>query len=245
MVTIKQVFVQADYRYILKNINLSISQGELIGIMGPNGAGKTTLLKVIMGLVKPSEGKIEWQWSSGKEPGILSRHIGAVLDESFLYNDLTVLENLDFYADLYQITNKVQRVNKLLYQFQMTHRKHDRVSSLSKGLKKRVALMRGMLHQPVLWLLDEPFDGLDQLSVRLLAKHMRDHIYSGGTVIFISHIMSYVSDLATRVLLLENGELKADCAIPAEWERFTALYGKVNGEPGTMRRGISACHTSK
>jgi heme exporter protein A len=227
MIRLNQVSFHRDYKMILNNINLTIGQGELIGILGPNGAGKTTLLHLIVGVLKPNQGSIGYEFSTSNDPIEIRRNVGVVLEDSFLYDELSVRENLEFFSSLYHVTKpkeREERIKELLHIFQMEHRAEERISTLSKGLKKRVSLMRGILHQPALWLLDEPFDGLDQESFNILSTQMLHHVQAGGSVILISHSKEHIFRLATRGILLDDGKIKVDCPLPEDEQKLKDYY---------------------
>lgn len=228
MISLKQVSFHRDYQAILNKIDLTVGQGELIGILGPNGAGKTTLLHLIMGVLKPNQGSISYEFSSTNDPIDIRKNVGVVLEDSFLYDELSVQENLEFFAALYCLSKPKEtkeRIEELLHIFQMEDRAEDRISTLSKGLKKRAALMRGILHQPALWLLDEPFDGLDQQSFSILSAQMILHVQVGGSVMLISHSKEHIFRLATRGILLDDGQIKIDCPLPKDKKKLNDYYG--------------------
>lgn len=227
MISLNQVSFHRDYQTILDKIDLTVGQGELIGILGPNGAGKTTLLHLIMRVLKPNQGSIRYEFTSSNDPIEIRRNVGIVLEESFLYDELSVRENLDFFAVLYRLSKpneRKERIDELLHIFQMEDRAEDRISTLSKGLKKRAALMRGILHQPALWLLDEPFDGLDQQSFSILSSEMILHVQAGGSIILISHSKEHIFRLATRGILLDGGKIKIDCPLPEDEKKINDYY---------------------
>jgi heme exporter protein A len=237
MISINQVSFHRDYKMILDNVNLTFGQGELIGVLGPNGAGKTTLLHLIVGVLKPNQGSIRYEFSTSNDPIEIRRNIGVVLEDSFLYDDLSVRENLEFFASLYYLgkpKEREERIKELLHIFQMEHRAEERISTLSKGLKKRASLMRGILHQPALWLLDEPFDGLDQESFNILSTQMLHHVQAGGSVILISHSKEHIFRLATRGILLDDGKIKVDCPLPEDEQKLKDYYESKSVESKSM-----------
>ena len=195
----------------LDRVDLVIEPGEFIVVLGRNGAGKTTLLHLLALLQQPSEGELSYdgQAARGLEPAF-QRRLGFVGHESFLYDELTVQENLVFYARLYGLKDAEHRVAEVLADMALAHRTASLVRNLSRGLKQRCALARAWLHRPDLLLLDEPATGLDAPTrERMHAWLTRCH-QEGRTVVLSSHDLRESLKPATRLLLLEQGRVAFD-----------------------------------
>lgn len=180
--------------HALKNISFSLGKNDALYVNGGNGAGKTTLLEVISGLLLQTSGQLT----------VNAQTVTGVFEDPFLYPDMTVEENLVFFAQLYGVINQEERISDLLKRFALKDKMDCAVKQLSLGMEKKVSIARALIAEPVLLLLDEPFNGLDTDSRRemsSLIKQMR----SDRCIIFTSHDTEMVSELATHVLLLKAG----------------------------------------
>lgn len=195
----------------LDNVSLSLTEGEIFGYLGPNGAGKTTTIRLILGLLKPSQGQVRlWgvdPWTASYE---VKKKIGVVLDEPGLFENVSLMENLRFYARLYQIDkpHREKAIEKLLEDNGLIKRKNDKVGTFSKGMKKKAALARALLVQPAILILDEPTSGLDPES----AVEMRTIISAIAlehkvTVFMSSHNLNEVEKLCRRIAILHKGKI--------------------------------------
>ncbi len=205
----------------LDGLSFTVDKGEIVGLLGPNGAGKSTTVKLITGILKPSSGTVE---VSGKEVSgnldAIRRIIGFMPQETALYQDLTAQEALEYHADLYGVPHdEVQaRVEKMLQIAGLTHRKDDLVKTYSGGMKRRLALVRAILHDSELLILDEMSIGVDVQSRNLIWNQVRQLRNEGRTVLFCTNYMDEAEALADRVLIIDNGKLVAE-GTPAELKR--------------------------
>jgi len=194
----------------LSRLSLTFSAGEITGLFGPNGAGKSTLLGVLSTLLRPSSGEVRYGGRSAAVWGDdLRRHIGLLGHDLFLYGDLTARENLEFFGRLYGLDRDGRldaRVDQALREARLTERASDRVSDFSRGLRQRLALERALLHDPALVLLDEPFTGLDDDSVSLLAARLRALRTAGRIVIMATHDFESADGLIDRGLGIRAGK---------------------------------------
>lgn len=188
----------------LDGITLSIEKGESIALLGPNGAGKTTIVKLISGLLKPTKGVVrvfgEVPW---KNYGV-RRMMGVVSHNTFLYDDLTAYENLQFYCRIYDVDESA--IDDLLDFFGLKNRKHDLVRNFSRGMKQRLSIARAILHDPPLLILDEPTTGLDIEGQR----ELMDYISKVGrekTIIFTTHNVKEAEKICNKVAIICNGKL--------------------------------------
>ena len=195
-------------RYALRGIDLRVSRGEHLVIFGPNGAGKTTLLKILSTLVKPSSGRV---WLDGIDirdrPAQIRRKINLVSHETFLYDDLTVYENLKFYGKMYDVPDLEQRIKEAVSRVQLESRLHDRVGTLSHGLQRRASIARAVLPDPSILFLDEPEVGLDPHASTVI-RDVLSSINSGSrTVVMATHNLERGFELGDSVIILDRGKV--------------------------------------
>ncbi len=196
------------WRTALAEVTFSLRPGECLVIFGPNGAGKTTLLRVLSGLIRPSSGTIRWfGLPFPREAASVRSRIGVVGHRTMLDPELTVVENLDYYARLYGVPDRHKRIEEVLASVGLLGRRHQRVRELSRGLQQRVALARAVLHEPEVLLLDEPDTGLDREGRECLAQLIRRHRSRGGSVLMATHALEFGAALADRALTIERGRL--------------------------------------
>lgn len=189
-------------------LNLGIKRGEVFGFLGPNGAGKTTSIKMMVGLLRPSSGKVI---VNGIPVGKIEKGtIGICPQELMLWENLTCKESLNLMADMYEVPKKIKnpRVDKLLNDLFLTEKANTVVSKLSGGMKRRLNLALSVIHEPDIVVLDEPSEGLDPQSRRVLwnyIRSMRDD--QGKTVILTTHLMDEADQLSDRIAIVDHGKL--------------------------------------
>ena len=198
------------FKDTLKGVDIALDEGQRFVVFGPNGAGKSTLLRILA---------TQWSFSAGEVevlgrrlPGervALRREIGLVLHDSFLRAELTLEENLRFACDLHDLRFAAvrERVEALLVRVSLLPRRHDRVGTFSQGMKKRASLVLSLLHAPRLWILDEPFSGLDPEGQELLGELITDFSGNGRTVLLVTHHESRGLALATRWIRMRDGRV--------------------------------------
>ena len=190
----------------LRDVNLEVNHGESLVILGPNGAGKTTLIKVLATIMKPTWGEIIIDGLyHHKHVEEIRRQIGVVTHETFLYNNLTAHENLEFYSRMYDVPNPKERIQEVVSLVGMTPRLHERVSTLSRGMQQRLSIARGLLHRPSVMLLDEPETGLDQQALAMLWKVVKGEGTENRTVVITTHNLERGLSLGDRVVILSHG----------------------------------------
>jgi heme exporter protein A len=195
----------------LRGVDLKVRPGERVALFGPNGAGKTTIIKIISTIVKPTAGKILVEGFDLKEKAEEARRrIGLVSHSTFLYGHLSIYENLDFYARIYDISDRKSRIGEVVADVEMTQRMHDRVDSLSRGMQQRVSIARAILHKPTLMLLDEPETGLDQRSSSIVWSALSGTDSVKRTMIVITHSLERGLELSDRVIILVRGRIAFD-----------------------------------
>ncbi|HKV84861.1 MAG TPA: heme ABC exporter ATP-binding protein CcmA [Ktedonobacterales bacterium] len=196
-----------DLRPALRDISLTIPVGARVAMLGPNGAGKTTLLRILATLAKPSTGRVEIEGLDVvTEANDVRRVVGYVGHQPHLYDELTARENLLFFARMYGLRDGAQRAGKLLERVGLRAKANQRVRTLSRGQTQRLALARGILHEPRLLLLDEPDTGLDDDANALLAELIRERADS-LTTIFTTHNLERGLALSDTTLVLVGGRV--------------------------------------
>jgi len=198
------------YRDVLRGVDLEIPCGSCFVIFGPNGAGKSTLLRIVA---------TQWTFTSGrvevlgedvrKNPQAVRARLGLVLHDSFLRRELTLEENLRFACDLHGIAaaEGATRVDNLLERFGLAHRRKDVTATFSRGMLQRAGLARSLVSEPTLWILDEPFSGLDPAGQDLLERSIREFHLGGGTVLLVTHQVRVGSRLATASAHIDDGTI--------------------------------------
>lgn len=200
------------HKPFLQNITFSIQKGEMVGLIGLNGAGKSTTIKNILGLLKPQQGQIRIKGMQLDESPQEYRSSFAYVPESpELYEELTIQEHLELTALAYGIEKKVftQRAQRLSKLFQMENKLSSFPSHLSKGMKQKVMIMNAFLIEPPLYIIDEPFLGLDPLSIRALLELMVEVKKTGASFLISSHILSTIEKYCERFIVMHHGKMIA------------------------------------
>lgn len=195
---------------LLDGLNLEVETGELFGFVGANGAGKTTTLKIIVGLLKADAGNIYLDDSSVlNKPSILKEKVGYVPDYYGVYNNLTVMEYMEFYGSSYYLKEDYiqKKSDALLKQMKLEEKKQDFVENLSRGMRQRLCLARALIHNPEILILDEPFSGLDPASRVELREILGQLSKEGKTIILSSHILEELTELCTSIGILRHGKI--------------------------------------
>ncbi len=199
----------------VKNLNLKITKGTFFGFLGPNGAGKTTTIKMIVGLLKPTYGKIKlFGFDINKEEIEYKRRIGIVLDEPLFFDKLTAKEYLQFVGQMYSLDKKVIEVRseELLEFFELQEKRNEFIETYSSGMKKKISLAAALIHDPDLLILDEPFEGIDVLSSNIIKKNLEQLVKKGGTIFMTSHILEIVEKLCNEIAIIDKGNLIFKCS---------------------------------
>lgn len=194
------------------NLSLHIKPGEIFGFLGPNGAGKTTTIKMMVGLLNPDSGTITIKgFDNQKQDLDVKRNIGYVPDNPDVYDRLNGMEYLNFMADIYQVpvNMRKERINRYLSMFDLTDAASDLIKSYSHGMKQKIVLTGALLHDPAVWIMDEPMVGLDPRSAHLLKEQMRSHCDKGNTVFFSTHVLEVAEKLCDRIGIINKGKLVA------------------------------------
>jgi len=193
----------------VKSLKLRVREGEIMGIIGHNGAGKTTTLKMIVGLVSPTLGHIRVMGQKmSRDNTDVKQHIGFLPEESSLYDKMTVTEYLLFFAELYGVPKRdaKRRIEDLLTSLDLS-RRDQRTGELSKGMRRKVAIARALLHDPRVLVLDEPNAGLDPLTSFFIINYLKSLKEEGKTLLVSAHNLFHIEYICDRVAILRDGEL--------------------------------------
>ena len=211
IINVKLVSKTFDTRSVLKDVTINIDTSQAVLICGINGAGKTTLLRIIAGLLQPDNGHVELcGYNIRKDPEKAKSKFGMISHKSMVYPELTVLENLSFFATLYGVKDSDTYMTELLKDLGLSSYRHDRAGILSRGLLQRLAIARAMVHQPTLLLADEPFTGLDNEACQHLTTTLSEFKNNGGTVVMTTHDIDIGLQCCNRVVVLDNSNLIFD-----------------------------------
>ena len=194
-------------------LTLHVDGGELFGFIGPNGAGKTTTIKLMTGVLRPDEGSITMAGHPMSTERIeAQRLIGFVPDGNDLYDRLSGMEYLNFMADVYQVdaARRKAHIEKYLSLFELEDAINSQVRTYSKGMKQKLVVIGALIHNPPVWILDEPLGGLDPRAAHLLKEEMIRHCKEGNTVFFSTHVLEVAEKLCTRIGVINHGSLKAE-----------------------------------
>jgi len=210
---------------ILRGLDLTIREGEALAVVGPNGAGKTTLLRILAGLMRPTAGQIRVLGQPLEQGSAQTRSaIGLLSHQSLLYDDLTLRENLTFAARLYGLDRSREVAETALAQAGLADRADELPRRLSRGLVQRAAIARAVLHRPKVLLLDEPFTSLDAAAADRLRADLRTRLAEGLGVVLVTHHLTEVWELASRVAVLVNGAWAADEPRTGALDTFLPRY---------------------
>ena len=194
----------------VNKLNLNIENGKILGLLGPNGAGKTTTIKMITGIIQPTIGDVEINGISiTKEPVRAKEQFGYVPDSPDMFLRFTGLEYLNFMADVYNVdvNTRKSKIEELAKRFEMTTALGDKIQSYSHGMRQKIVVMGVILHDPKVWILDEPLTGLDPKSAFTLKEMMREHADAGNTVIFSTHVLEVAEKVCDEVAIINKGQL--------------------------------------
>lgn len=194
--------------YALKGVNLEVSQGKIVGVVGPNGSGKTTMFRLIGGIIKPDKGRIIVKGIDvSSSPERVKLITGYTPEFPSLYDELTVYENLEFFAKAYKlpIAKRRQRITELIELLEMSSFKDFKFSKLSKGQKQRVNIASALIHDPDILLLDEPTSGLDPSSAYIIREFIIKQADGGKTVLLSSHNLYEIERICNEIIMIFNG----------------------------------------
>jgi ABC-2 type transport system ATP-binding protein len=223
-------------------LNLEVPRGCFFGFLGPNGAGKSTTIRMLTGLIPPTSGEIELLGMKMPDEEIeIKKRVGLVPDESLLFDRLTGTEFLEFVGRMYGLARTVarERAGELMALFELDENRRKLIAEYSKGMRKRVAMAASLIHHPELFLMDEPFEGVDAVGARLMKDILLDQVRQGATIFLTSHVLEVVERLCDRVAIIHEGKIVTEGALKdlrAGSETLEDLFVRVVGAERAFSR---------
>ncbi|QIW21855.1 ABC transporter ATP-binding protein [Bacillus thuringiensis] len=197
--------------YAVKDLSLSVPSGEIFGFLGPNGAGKSTTIKMVTGIHGVDKGMITINGKDiMKNPMEAKKTFGYVPDSPDMFLRLKGIEYLNFMADMYEVPKEVrqERIESLAKKFDLYNALSDQIQSYSHGMRQKIVIIGVLVHEPDVWILDEPLTGLDPKSAYILKEMMREHADKGKIVFFSTHVLEVAEKICDRVAIINKGNLQ-------------------------------------
>ena len=209
MIEVQNLTKNFNGKTVLDGISFEVKEGEIFGYLGPNGAGKTTTMRIILGLLKPTSGNALVFGEDLGSNDKLRRRVGILLENDGLYEGLSAYDNLDYYSQLYGISDREEKIKNLLDFVGLSDRKDDKVGTFSKGMKRKLGLARAIIHDPEVLFLDEPSSGLDPEAQRMVRDLILQLSKEKRTIFLNSHDLDEVQKVCSKVAILHGGTIKA------------------------------------
>ena len=235
-------------------LSFQVEAGEILGLVGPNGAGKTTTMRALAGIIVPTSGRLMVAGHDLKrDPVAAKQALAYVPDDPHLFENLTVWEHFQFIASAYRLRDWIAHAESILARFELTAKRDEPCSDLSRGMRQKVAIGCGYLHDPAVIMLDEPLTGLDPRGIRTMRDSIRDRAERGAAVMISSHLLALVEDLCTSVLLLVQGrkvaqgkiaELRQVSPNDGQTESLEQLFFRLTetAEPAESPPAVASSH---
>lgn len=210
MIRIKNVTkIYSNNVKAVDNLNLTVNDGEIVGFIGPNGAGKTTALKMLTGILEPTTGEIYINKYNIEEESLKAKQeIGYISDNPDMFLRLKGIEFLNLIADIYKVDTKTRqkRIKDLAKTFELEDALNDQMQNYSHGMRQKMMVMAALIHNPSVWILDEPLIGLDPKSAFALKKMMRQHADAKNSVLFSTHVLEVAEKLCDKIIVINHGK---------------------------------------
>jgi ABC-2 type transport system ATP-binding protein len=206
----------ANKHYSVDHVSFTVKGGEIFGFLGPNGAGKSTIIKSVVGIQTITEGNIEICGYDVERQAVQAKlNTGFVPDHYALYENLTGREYINYIADLYEVDEQTRNetIEKYVARFQLTGSFDNHMKTYSHGMKQKIAIMAALVHNPKVWILDEPLTGLDPNSIFEVKECMKEHAAAGNIVFFSSHIIDVVEKICDKIAIIKKGKLRAVASV--------------------------------
>jgi ABC-2 type transport system ATP-binding protein len=213
VIRINNLYKNYGAKQVLNDINLEIYPGQIIGYIGPNGAGKSTTVKILTGLISDYEGDVTIMGMDMRTQSLeIKRQIGYIPENAEIYDVLTPMEYLDFVGKLYGLETETirERAGRMLDAFGLSASLNNRMDTFSKGMKQKVLITSGLMHNPSIIILDEPLSGLDANAVIVVKEIMSRLAKEGKTIFYCSHMMDVVEKVSDRIILINQGYIVAN-----------------------------------
>jgi ABC-2 type transport system ATP-binding protein len=233
MLKVEGLFKSFPKQDAVRNVSFTVRPGEILGLLGANGAGKTTTMRAIAGLLKPDKGSVTIDGLDVQgNPVEAKTRLAYLPDDPTLFPNVSCWEHAAFYAGIYQVADWEGRAEELFDRFELSSKKHELPTSLSKGMRQRLGLICSFLHRPRLLVLDEPMTGLDPQSIRIMNDLIRVEAAKGMAVVLSSHLLSYLAEVCTRYVVLGQGK----CLAAGTLEEISGL--EKGASPGSSLEEI-------
>ena len=210
MIEIKNASKSFGNKEVIKNMNLTIEDGYIFGFIGPNAAGKTTTINMITGATNISSGDVLIKGKSITTESVeAKKEIGFVPDSPDMFLNMKVIDFFNFVADIYGVSEELrkERIERYSKDFEISHFLKDYIDSLSHGTRQKVMIISVLIHEPSIWILDEPMTGLDPQSAFVLKEKMKEHAKKGNTVFFSTHVLEVAEKLCDKIAIINQGEI--------------------------------------
>jgi ABC-2 type transport system ATP-binding protein len=241
-ISVRDLRKQYGNKAAVDGLSLTVPRGCFFGFLGPNGAGKSTTIRMLTGLIPPTSGSIELLGMPMPAQELdIKKRIGLVPDESLLFDRLTGAEFLEFVGRMYGLARPVarERSRELLALFELHDNGRKLIAEYSKGMRKRVAMAASLIHHPDLFLMDEPFEGVDAVGARLMKDILVDQVRRGATIFLTSHVLEVVERLCDRVAIINDGRIVTEgtlAELRAGSETLEDVFVRVVGAEKAFER---------
>ena len=212
-VNVNHVSKSYGNHHAITNVTFSVEGGQVLGLLGPNGSGKSTLMKTIVGIIKPDAGSIQVLGTDvTSNPVAIKGMIGYVPESPRLYEFLSGVEYLDFVADIHRITKgeRQERIIEFLKALDLESRENELIHGYSQGMKQKLAIAAALLHHPRVLILDEPLNGLDPKSARIVKDLLHKFRDNGVPTIFSTHVLEIADAICDRIIIMDSGQIIAE-----------------------------------
>ncbi|MDB4917321.1 MAG: transporter related protein [Gemmatimonadetes bacterium] len=227
MITVQNLTRQYGDFTAVDHISFTVNPGEVLGLVGPNGAGKTTTLRCLAGIIAPSTGSVSIAGHDIQTDSVAAKQqLAFIPDEPHLFEHLTVEEHLRFVARLYGVADVEQRIGPLLEELEIADKRRSLSTELSRGMKQKLAIACGLLHDPSVLILDEPLTGLDPGGMRRMRATIANRARAGSSVILSSHLLTLVEELCTKLFVIRKGACVAYGSIAEIVDAHPTLAGQ-------------------
>jgi ABC-2 type transport system ATP-binding protein len=227
MISVHEFTRNYDTFTAVDRISFTVRPGEVMGLVGPNGAGKTTTLRCLAGIIAPSSGSVSIAGHDiQRDPVPAKRALAFIPDEPHLFEHLTVEEHLRFIGRLYGVADAEARIAPMLAELELTDKRKVLSTELSRGMKQKLAIACGLIHDPSVLILDEPLTGLDPGGMRRMRATIQERARAGAAVVLSSHLLTLVEELCTSLFVIRKGQCMASGTIASIMETHPELAGQ-------------------
>lgn len=239
MIQVKGVTKRFGKEFVaVKDLNFEINKGEIVGFVGQNGAGKTTTIKMLTGILKPTEGQLQIHgFDIQKEPLKAKDSLAYVADNPDMFLRLSGLEFIQLMADIYRVPVEVRqpRIDAMAERFEIQDVLNQPMSDYSHGMRQKMMVCAALIHNPPVWILDEPMTGLDPKAAFELKNMMREHAAEGNCVFFSTHVLEVAEQLCDRIIIIRKGEIVFNGTLEELRQRYPdksleTIFLIINGE---------------